>query len=242
MRTGMRRRRSGMGQSRWWTLAVAVMALTVPSTPAFADASTGGQGSDSGVPASLVTDYEPFVLTVDDLESIPGFDAWAPLVAEPPVGFFAGIGDSAVAAVCGEGDGDFVAGATVDTFDAATGGDGTYVRNSLGAVDNAKQILADRKASVQGCNGPFRDGRYAPAPDQPKLKKAGGGAVVLMSTKTAPPGETFYTVFVRRGKYLLSNVTMQVAPDATLTTKDLNRLAKRMAAQLADAERASKEA
>ncbi|MGH8985562.1 MAG: hypothetical protein ACRDY6_17015 [Acidimicrobiia bacterium] len=230
--------------SRWFALVVVVViGVTVPATLALADTATGGQGGDSGVPASLtVTDYEPFVLTVDDLESIPGFDAWAPLVAEPPVGFFAGIGDSAVPAICGEGGGDFIAGATVDTFDAATGGDGTYVRNSLGAVSNAKQILADRKASVQSCDGPFLDGRHAPAPDQPKLKKAGDGkVVVLMSTQTAPPGDTFYTLFVRRGKYLLSGVTMSVASDATLTTKDLDRLAKRMAAQLGDAERASKE-
>jgi hypothetical protein len=228
--------------SRMWALVGTVTAITVPSTPAFADASTDAPAGDSGVPASLVTDYEPFVFTVDDLESIPGLDAWAPLVAEPPETFVAGIGDSAVSAVCGVAGGDFVSGASVDTFDEATGGDGTYVRNHLGAVDNAKQILADRKASVQSCDGPFLDGRYAPAPDQPKLKKAGDGVVVLMSTETAPPGDIVYNLFVRRGKYLLSSVIMLVAPDSELTTKDLNRLAKRMAAQLADAERASKKA
>jgi hypothetical protein len=225
---------------RWSVVPLSLVLVAAVSTPALAHAPTGGQDDDSGVPADLlVLDYEPFVLTLDDVRSVSGLARGEPFTSGEPRGFGV-ISGGNVPALCGEVAGRFEAGAMGDIRGAGASGVEVAVQNSIGGVSNAKETLAGLKALAKGCNAPYIGGAtysLTPAAQQPKVRKAGDGIVAFAATTSAPQAATFYQLYVREGRYFVSSLLLAFPGTVKLGRADLDRLAKRMGEHLADLER-----
>jgi hypothetical protein len=224
---------------RWSTVVFPVMAVVALSTPVLADAAGGGQGDESGIPAGLVTlDYEPFVLTLDDVRAISGLAEGEPYTTEETTAILGGVtGGTDVPAVCGEFAATFGSGASGSINGAGASGAEVLLSNSIGFVAGAKNTLADLKSLAKDCDAPYTDGRFVPAAEQPTVKKVGDGVVAFAATPSAPPEATIYQLYVRDGKYFISSLLVAIEGTDGLTRSDLARLAKRMASHLADLER-----
>jgi hypothetical protein len=113
--------------------------------------------------------------------------------------------------------------------------------NIVGGVKDAPALLATASRATKTCSEPFGSGssQLVPADKQPKLKKVGDGAVAF-STSIKGSTTKVHQLYVRRGKYFVSYFAILANPDVTtITTADLNRLAKGAAAQLAELDKAT---
>jgi hypothetical protein len=218
------------------SLLVVIIAVASLSIVGMASAApvAAGTDDDSGLPADLTTqDYGFYVLTEQDVSAVPGLRRGEPYSAEAP----SSLPSDEDVATCGDVAGYYRAGARAEISGSAQDENALplTVLNKVGAVDDAKKTLADLKTFAENCTEPWADGQFAPAANQPKVKKAGDGIVAFAASDLRPPPSTTYLLYVREGKHFISTVFVGIdGVDAVLKRSDLNRLAKGTAGHLAD--------